>query len=303
MSSCGRALADEHYSAGLSAARALQPRHTLSRISEAAATEAEQGSPRARLFWEGSQAERCEHSARAADGSMGKAVPEVHSTSAASTSQSPHSHPGKRSPASEGCAATQRASRRRRGRHLLACGEALNIVRPLVYVAMLRRWGRRSWLPWLASLACDLVSRALTTRGLALLHEVRPTSHAFLRSHALMHVRDREVQVHTAAAFNVRPMRFCGCMLRISAHTRRRPYTGDLACRQRTQSARAQQPCSRTVAPPCCTTCLTSAAREPRDTRWGGVGCYFCGTSCAIRCIAHSCRALPSFLGGPVANA
>jgi hypothetical protein len=71
-------------------------------------------------------------------------------------------------------AATARRRRlRRAGRRLLCCGEVAAIVRPLVYVSLLRRWGRRSWTPWVASLLCDLLSRLLTLRGHVLLSEVR----------------------------------------------------------------------------------------------------------------------------------
>jgi Peroxisomal membrane protein (Pex16) len=70
--------------------------------------------------------------------------------------------------------ASQRtAELQRAGRRLIWYGEVLAIVRPLIYVSLLRRWGRRSWLPWLGSLACDLLSRLLTLRGHAMLAQVR----------------------------------------------------------------------------------------------------------------------------------
>ena len=43
----------------------------------------------------------------------------------------------------------------------LRAGEVLHILRPLVYVSLLRRWGLRSWRPWALSLAVDLASRRL----------------------------------------------------------------------------------------------------------------------------------------------
>lgn len=35
-------------------------------------------------------------------------------------------------------------------------GEALFILRPLIYVLFIRKYGIRSWTPWLISLAVDL---------------------------------------------------------------------------------------------------------------------------------------------------
>lgn len=69
--------------------------------------------------------------------------------------------------------AAQRTARRRFARRLLLCGELLAILRPLIYVALLRRWGRRSWIPWLGSLAAELLSRAVTLRAHTLLAQVR----------------------------------------------------------------------------------------------------------------------------------
>lgn len=37
----------------------------------------------------------------------------------------------------------------------LVVGEVLLILRPLLYVLLIRRYGLRSWLPWLLSLAFD----------------------------------------------------------------------------------------------------------------------------------------------------
>ncbi|RMZ57345.1 hypothetical protein APUTEX25_004179 [Auxenochlorella protothecoides] len=44
---------------------------------------------------------------------------------------------------------------------------ALHVLRPLIYAATLRRWGRRAWRPWLASLLVDLASRQLSFRAAA----------------------------------------------------------------------------------------------------------------------------------------
>lgn len=48
---------------------------------------------------------------------------------------------------------------------LLVGAEVLHILRPLVYVLALRRWGRRSWKPWLLSLVVELASARLTSSG------------------------------------------------------------------------------------------------------------------------------------------
>lgn len=56
------------------------------------------------------------------------------------------------------------------GDHCLVAGEVLHVVRPLVYVAMLRRYGARSWTPWLTSLAVEVTSIVLTSAGGRLQH-------------------------------------------------------------------------------------------------------------------------------------
>jgi hypothetical protein len=48
---------------------------------------------------------------------------------------------------------------------LLVSGEILHVLRPLIYVSALRRWGRRSWKPWLISLVTELVAARLTSMG------------------------------------------------------------------------------------------------------------------------------------------
>ena len=85
--------------------------------------------------------------------------------------QRPHTTQGPSDPA-----AAERQAQCKLGHRLVYFGEVLAIVRPLVYVSMLRRCGRRSWLPWIAALVCDLLSRALTLRGHELLAQVRHRS-------------------------------------------------------------------------------------------------------------------------------
>lgn len=54
---------------------------------------------------------------------------------------------------------------------LIILGELLHILRPVLYVAALRRWGRRSWKPWSLSLALELGSNRLTAAGAAASHK------------------------------------------------------------------------------------------------------------------------------------
>ncbi|KXZ54837.1 hypothetical protein GPECTOR_4g909 [Gonium pectorale] len=51
------------------------------------------------------------------------------------------------------------------GRNLLWLAELLNIWRPVLYVSLLKRYGRRSWRPWLLSLSADLLSAYFHRRG------------------------------------------------------------------------------------------------------------------------------------------
>lgn len=51
---------------------------------------------------------------------------------------------------------------------LFIAGEVLFIMRPLIYVLFIRRYGRRSWTPWFFSLAVDFIGMGLllhVTRG------------------------------------------------------------------------------------------------------------------------------------------
>jgi hypothetical protein len=64
---------------------------------------------------------------------------------------------------------------RQHGHRLISYGEVLHIARPVIYVAFLRRFGRQSWVPWLAALACDLIGHGTTSRGFALLEKASAT--------------------------------------------------------------------------------------------------------------------------------
>eukprot|EP00898_Chlorokybus_atmophyticus_P008827 jgi/Chlat1/8946/Chrsp94S08252 len=67
--------------------------------------------------------------------------------------------------------ATQVASSRhilsaaRTARRLVLAGEVLHIVRPLVYALAIRRYGLRSWKPWLLSMAFNAASDAALARA------------------------------------------------------------------------------------------------------------------------------------------
>lgn len=50
----------------------------------------------------------------------------------------------------------------RRAHKRLFAGELLHIVRPVIYVGMLRLWGIKSWKPWLSSLILELLSAEAT---------------------------------------------------------------------------------------------------------------------------------------------
>jgi Peroxisomal membrane protein (Pex16) len=54
---------------------------------------------------------------------------------------------------------------RKVARRMQRLGELLAIVRPLLYVALLRRYGCRSWIPWSAALACEALSHVFTSIG------------------------------------------------------------------------------------------------------------------------------------------
>lgn len=45
---------------------------------------------------------------------------------------------------------------------LVAAGEVVHILRPVLYVCCLRIWGARSWKPWIISLICELASYRIT---------------------------------------------------------------------------------------------------------------------------------------------
>lgn len=40
-------------------------------------------------------------------------------------------------------------------------GEILFIIRPLVYVLLMKKYGTRSWFPWCMSLAVDLIGNSI----------------------------------------------------------------------------------------------------------------------------------------------
>lgn len=40
-------------------------------------------------------------------------------------------------------------------------GESMFVLRPLIYVLLLRKYGTRSWFPWFISLAVDLIGNGI----------------------------------------------------------------------------------------------------------------------------------------------
>ena len=64
-----------------------------------------------------------------------------------------------------------------RARATLVAGEAVRILRPVVYCLAVRRYGRRSWTPWALALSMDMASDALLQRVPALNGEEREELH------------------------------------------------------------------------------------------------------------------------------
>lgn len=48
---------------------------------------------------------------------------------------------------------------------LFLTGEALLIMRPLIYVLLISKYGVRSWKPWLLSLAIDLIGMSILSHA------------------------------------------------------------------------------------------------------------------------------------------
>jgi hypothetical protein len=59
------------------------------------------------------------------------------------------------------------AARQAAAARLVTAGELVHILRPLLYVAALRHWRRRSWKPWALALAFELAGARLTAAGAA----------------------------------------------------------------------------------------------------------------------------------------
>ena len=47
---------------------------------------------------------------------------------------------------------------------LFVAGEVLFIARPLIYVAFIRKYGIRSWIPWVLSLAVDFMGMGILSQ-------------------------------------------------------------------------------------------------------------------------------------------
>lgn len=44
---------------------------------------------------------------------------------------------------------------------LFLTGEVMFVLRPLIYVLLIRKYGARSWFPWLTSLVVDLIGHGI----------------------------------------------------------------------------------------------------------------------------------------------
>jgi peroxin-16 len=54
---------------------------------------------------------------------------------------------------------------------LFLLGEVVHIFRPLVYVLLIRKFGIKSWTPWLVSLAVELMSLGIHCHATDLSHK------------------------------------------------------------------------------------------------------------------------------------
>ena len=101
-------------------------------------------------------------------------LPHTPSTAQSQHSRLPHWKSGL-SAQSGGCSRPESPAYacRKRAQRLLRMGESLAILRPVLYVALLRRYGSRSWLPWAVALMCEGLSHALTTVATRQLRKVR----------------------------------------------------------------------------------------------------------------------------------
>jgi peroxin-16 len=60
---------------------------------------------------------------------------------------------------------------------LFMLGEAVHIFRPLVYVLMIRKFGMKSWTPWLVSLAVEITSLGIHSHATDLNHRAGKVHH------------------------------------------------------------------------------------------------------------------------------
>ncbi|GMH33255.1 hypothetical protein BSKO_01089 [Bryopsis sp. KO-2023] len=57
------------------------------------------------------------------------------------------------------------------GERLMLIGEIMNLIRPVVYVMALGKFGNRAWRGWFISLSLDLISHSLIAKGSALMRD------------------------------------------------------------------------------------------------------------------------------------
>lgn len=65
---------------------------------------------------------------------------------------------------------------------LFVAAEVLFIMRPLIYVLFIRKYGLRSWIPWLISLIVDLTGYGFLSHVTNLGHSIRKSSIALTTS-------------------------------------------------------------------------------------------------------------------------
>ncbi|XP_073155571.1 peroxisome biogenesis protein 16 isoform X2 [Henckelia pumila] len=68
---------------------------------------------------------------------------------------------------------------------LFLMGEVLFVLRPLIYVLLIRKYGARSWLPWLASLVVDLIGNGSSSLVSVLWHNCNGFHLSTLEKHEL----------------------------------------------------------------------------------------------------------------------
>lgn len=75
---------------------------------------------------------------------------------------------------------------------LFVMGEVMFIIRPLIYVLLIRKYGTRSWFPWFTSLAVDLIGNGILSY-LAISRSSRKDPFFHLSNHESSELKRRKV--------------------------------------------------------------------------------------------------------------